>query len=443
VKRQLNAQEQQVINHARTLGLKVTVPPTLRPGSRILVCGEAAGMEEELEEEGFVGAAGKLLTKMLNAAGIPRDSVSFTNVVKKHPHLPFNEEFYESVKVEVGRGVKAARIDPQRVKKASEKWGVDETTALDWLTRGKPKFKREIKPTYELDLWHGVLDQEVTLAKPEIVIAVGENALRALTTKVGISHWQGSRLRGHPHLDHEFDLVPILHPSGILRGQSWQDVYLTTRILERVRKDSWPVFPAPHVWSEPPDIADVLLFLWKCWTADRWCIDVETRGGHVVCFAVAANWGERWESMCIPMARTDAIHAKWPWAENHRVWTALSDLYEHNSRVVNHYLCAFESTWFDFYGVHITDHYMDTLIAFHLLYPELPKALDYCIQFYGLGNYHKGMVKHTAKSLKNETLWEYNNLDSIRTLQLSYAIDADLDVHGLRERYSTDRKAAS
>src|SRR6266850_1708234 len=79
--RVLNQLESAVVAHATVLGLRVTVPPTLRPGSRILFCGEAPGEDEEDEGEGFVGKAGQLLWKMAGAAGISREDVSWSNVV--------------------------------------------------------------------------------------------------------------------------------------------------------------------------------------------------------------------------------------------------------------------------------------------------------------------------------------------------------------------------
>lgn len=407
--RQLNDLEQRVVAHAHSLGLTLTVPPTLRPGYRVLIVGESAGEEEEREGEGFVGRAGELLWKTMNAAGWTRQDVSITNVVKRRPQRGFHEDFTEQVMVEVGRTKKGAV---------------------------KAKSVRQMTP--ELGHWQAVLAEEIALLQPAVVITVGEPAMNALTPWHGITNWQGSRFDAGP-----YTVVPILHPAGILRGQQWQDVYLTTRILERVRKHTWPQQPDCQMATDPA-LEAALAFLWRCWTAERWCIDVETRGSHVVCFSVAAKWpDDTWGACCIPTARTDAVNAKWSWDENKRVWDAVGALYRHNPRVVNHALCAFDSEWLDFYGITITEHYMDTLHAFHLLYPELPKGLDDCIRFYGLGNYHKGMVNHTARSLKNEVLWAYNNLDSVRTLQLSYALESELNARGLAARYRDERRAVA
>lgn len=54
------------------------------PASRIMLVGEGPGAQEDLQGTVFVGAAGQLLDKILEAAALPRD-VYITNVVKCRP----------------------------------------------------------------------------------------------------------------------------------------------------------------------------------------------------------------------------------------------------------------------------------------------------------------------------------------------------------------------
>jgi uracil-DNA glycosylase family 4 len=51
----------------------------------LMVIGEAPGRQEDVEGQPFVGAAGRLLTTLLEEAGIKRISVFITNVVKCRP----------------------------------------------------------------------------------------------------------------------------------------------------------------------------------------------------------------------------------------------------------------------------------------------------------------------------------------------------------------------
>ena len=51
----------------------------------VLILGEAPGRDEDASGRPFVGRAGKVLNRALEAAGLPRESVFITNVVKCRP----------------------------------------------------------------------------------------------------------------------------------------------------------------------------------------------------------------------------------------------------------------------------------------------------------------------------------------------------------------------
>src|ERR1700753_3398258 len=53
-----------------------------RPNATVVFVGEQPGNDEDLAGKPFVGPAGKLLDKALQEAGIKRDEVYVTNVVK-------------------------------------------------------------------------------------------------------------------------------------------------------------------------------------------------------------------------------------------------------------------------------------------------------------------------------------------------------------------------
>lgn len=53
--------------------------------SKIIFIGEGPGNDEDLQGLPFVGKSGKLLTKMLSIAGIDRNNVFITNIVKCRP----------------------------------------------------------------------------------------------------------------------------------------------------------------------------------------------------------------------------------------------------------------------------------------------------------------------------------------------------------------------
>jgi uracil-DNA glycosylase len=61
------------------------VPGTGPASAKIVIVGEAPGAKEDAAGVPFVGAAGKFLDVLLGEAGVARDSVFITNVVKARP----------------------------------------------------------------------------------------------------------------------------------------------------------------------------------------------------------------------------------------------------------------------------------------------------------------------------------------------------------------------
>lgn len=61
------------------------VPGEGNPNARILLIGEAPGFHEDSQGKPFVGNSGKFLTELLAKAGLSREDVFITNVVKHRP----------------------------------------------------------------------------------------------------------------------------------------------------------------------------------------------------------------------------------------------------------------------------------------------------------------------------------------------------------------------
>lgn len=71
------------------------VPGQGDPGAPLMLIGEGPGQTEDEEGLAFVGAAGQLLTRMLEAIQLPRDRVYICNIVKCRPpnnRVPTPEE---------------------------------------------------------------------------------------------------------------------------------------------------------------------------------------------------------------------------------------------------------------------------------------------------------------------------------------------------------------
>jgi DNA polymerase len=131
-----------------------------RGDADLMLVGEAPGYHEDQQGEPFVGAAGKLLDRLLGEIGHSRAQVYIANVLKCRP--PNNRDPLQS----------------------------------------------------EIDACSDYLRQQLRLVDPRVVLTLGNFATRLLLKRdVGIS-----RLRGQVYPWWNRLLVPTLHPAAVLRG---------------------------------------------------------------------------------------------------------------------------------------------------------------------------------------------------------------------------------
>jgi DNA polymerase len=135
--------------------------------ARLVFVGEQPGDQEDLAGTPFVGPAGQLFDKALAEAGVPRERTYVTNAVK---HFKFER---------------------QGKRRIHEKPNAGEITACRW--------------------W---LQQELTLIRPPLVVALGATAARALFGKAVTI----TSLRGKAHkLEDGGEAWVTVHPSFLLR----------------------------------------------------------------------------------------------------------------------------------------------------------------------------------------------------------------------------------
>jgi len=151
------------------------------PNARLVLVGEAPGREEDQKGEPFVGEAGLLLDRILQAMGMRREDVYICNVLKCRP--PDNR-------------------DPQ------------------------PE---------EVATCEAFLVRQIAAIKPQVIVGLGRFAVHSLLkNKVPIS-----RIRGEWQSYHGIPLMPTYHPAYLLRNPEgkrdvWEDMKEVMRRLNAV-----------------------------------------------------------------------------------------------------------------------------------------------------------------------------------------------------------------
>ncbi|TMA31644.1 MAG: uracil-DNA glycosylase [Deltaproteobacteria bacterium] len=141
------------------------------PKARLMFVGEAPGEDEDLQGFPFVGKAGGLLTKMIEAMGLKRDDVYICNTVKCRPPNNRNPE-------------------------------PDELASCEPFLKG-----------------------QLAAVKPEAIVTLGKFAAQALLR----DDTPVSRLRGRWREYEGIPLMPTFHPAYLLRSPGekakvWEDL---------------------------------------------------------------------------------------------------------------------------------------------------------------------------------------------------------------------------
>ena len=140
----------------------------------VMLVGEAPGRWEDEKGRPFVGAAGKLLDKLLALAGFRREEVYIANVLKCRP--PGN---------------------------------------------------RDPRPE-EVEACTPFLDRQIEIIRPKVIVCLGRHSTRYLFSKAGLGFRRMGDVRGRAYrvrlLGLEVILIPTLHPASALYNPSYRSL---------------------------------------------------------------------------------------------------------------------------------------------------------------------------------------------------------------------------
>ena len=155
--------------------------------AELMFIGEAPGADEDEQGEPFIGRAGQLLTKIITAMNLNRQTVYIANILKCRPDTP-----------------------------------------------GESAGNRKPTPA-EMKTCEPYLLEQIDLIRPKVLVALGATAVDGLLGKtVGIS-----KLRGQWQTFQGIPLMPTYHPAYLLRNQAlsekrkvWEDMLQVLTKLE-------------------------------------------------------------------------------------------------------------------------------------------------------------------------------------------------------------------
>ncbi|MBR6525894.1 MAG: uracil-DNA glycosylase [Clostridia bacterium] len=164
-------------------GIHNKVPGQGNTHAKLMFIGEGPGADEDMQGLAFVGAAGKLLTKMIGAMGYTREDVYICNVVKCRP--PHN---------------RAPELD-------------------------------------EMESCMPYLREQFLLVHPKVIVLLGATAAKAVLG----DHIRITRDRGKWVEKKGFYFMPTYHPAALLRDESkkkdaWEDLKQVMKKLSELEE---------------------------------------------------------------------------------------------------------------------------------------------------------------------------------------------------------------
>ena len=151
--------------------------------SSVVLVGEAPGKDEVLQGRPFVGQAGKILTHFLETAGIERDNLYITNIIK------------------------------YRLAREGKRAGT---------LANRPASARDIEFSAPY------LKREIDIIKPTVIVTLGNVPLKGFTDVCGM---EGITLKDHhgcltqvPNCEKTY-LFPLYHPAGTIYRPELKTVY--------------------------------------------------------------------------------------------------------------------------------------------------------------------------------------------------------------------------
>lgn len=267
---------------------------------------------------------------------------------------------------------------------------------------------RKAHTSWQLDESRSLLKNYLAAHKHKAIVPLGDAALDFLMSFDGITKRRGSiyKYKNTP-------VIPMMHPSVCLRdGAAMPTLLHDLAKLKTVLTEDWEECSYKN-FIVAPDIFTLEGLLPTLLESTRLVVDIETKmhTSYIRCIGFA------WTPLHAVCIFNDA-----PYSEEHP--NAIGSNFR---RIVEKLLLSavpktfhngmFDTIMLEENGFTVENWTYDTMVAQHVLQPELPLGLDYCTSMYTNINYYKDDGKETSDRIDRTRLGVYNCKDVVATWQ--------------------------
>jgi len=267
----------------------------------------------------------------------------------------------------------------------------------------------------EIDEALPLLRAELATTQANIIVALGNQALYALTGKTSIETWRGTVL--------PCTLLPgrkvlgTYHTAAALRQYPW--TFIIEHDLRRARRESlYPhiSYPKRDFLIDAP-LGETVEYLDGL--GEYLSVDIETIGMETIACVGISDRADR--AICIPF-----IGGRLSPSELAYVWRRLYHKF-YTSHIIGQNI-QFDLTRLERYGFRFPNIYFDTMLAHHLLYPEFDHDLGFITSIYTREPYYKHEI--------STNLWPYNCKDAACTFEAYEGLLKELKQYGQLEYFN-------
>jgi uracil-DNA glycosylase family 4 len=368
-------------------GIKVNrtrlCPPEGSLDSDILFLAEAPGADEVVHSRPLIGRSGDVFNTGIQQAGINRSRCYLTNVVKERPMNNKIEQF-------INLKNKVPVISP------------------------------------EFHFWLDELDKEISNFQGNIIVAMGNIALHAVTGLTGVMKRRGSMYWSDKY---QKKVMASLHPSFAARQYIWRHIFK----LDMKRALDQSTFPELRLTKRDyiiqPTFAQCKAYLEAI--NHKVAFDIEVIRGEVSCISFSSS---KHHAISIPFYENGRNYFSLD--QEMELWTLINKvLSDPMIKKIGQNLSFDTNFLMGKYGI-LTRNLDDTMLATKLFFTDFPMGLDFITSTRTDLPYYKDEGKQYMKDPTNDRVFmEYNAKDSIVCYEAMEPLKQDLADLGNLDTY--------
>lgn len=364
--------------------------------AKLMVIGEAPGVDEEMAGRPFVGMTGQIVRSTLKDNGISEDEVFFTNVLKYRP--------------------------PDNVFRYHHRLGINYEENVEWM-------------------WKDIKD-----VSPNCILALGNEALKALTHHTGIKKYRGSILQA---VNTGTKVVPSIHPSAFMRSDDKGALPYSTRdycSLDYEKAIRQSLSPGLNLPSRTLEIARDSLALYRFFRQyadkDICSVDIEVIKCIPTCIAFAFN---KHHAISVPLLphiyphlRIQEFLEMWKMCDETLARVKIcGQNFKFDELKILHVLGMRIGNGINWRELNTTNRmWWETSFQAHTLYPEFPRSQEFLASIWTDEPYYKDEYREfDARRDSYERVLLYNAKDAAVAYEIGEEQDKEIKERGFEDYY--------